>query len=96
MKNPTKNKIPLSKRFKSLLLILALLTSLSLAGCSCNCNKSALGSQIYQPTILRALPNQTLKTCDGIYTTHGDNKCGYERLYSEQEYLRVVELLNYK
>lgn len=49
---------------------------------------------MYQPTVLRVSPKQKIQTCDGYYVTQGD-KCGFERFYSEKEYLRVVRMLNY-
>ena len=96
MKILTKIKTNSLKKFNALLLAALLLMLSALPSCNCACNKSAKGLQIYQPNVLRVEAGQRIKTCDGFYVTQGSGDCSGEKFYSEKEYTRVLNLLNYK
>lgn len=50
---------------------------------------------IYQPSILRPISNQTIKTVEGIYTIQ-DTGLGFERWYPEKYVIDLENKFLYK
>ena len=86
-----KNKTRLYMKLNLFALTLLLATNLGLTSCCSDSNKNASDLQSLQPSVLRLLPNQQIKTLDGVYTSHAN-----DNWYSQKSYTDLQNQLLYK